>query len=55
MLDGGTNQPAPLAYNGTIYLANTGGLVQGTDHETFSVRLEAFFTNKLVRDLLKQG
>jgi alcohol dehydrogenase (cytochrome c) len=31
MRDGGTNQPAPLAYNGTIYLNNTGGLVQALD------------------------
>jgi alcohol dehydrogenase (cytochrome c) len=31
MRDSGTNQPAPLAYNGTIYLANTGGIVQALD------------------------
>lgn len=31
MRDGGTNQPAPLAYNGTIYLNNTGGIVQALD------------------------
>jgi alcohol dehydrogenase (cytochrome c) len=34
MQDGGTNQPAPLAYNGTIYLANTGGVVQALDGRT---------------------
>ena len=34
MRDGGTNQPAPLAYNGTIYLANTGGIVQALDGRT---------------------
>lgn len=34
MRDGGTNQPAPLAYNGTIYLANTGGIVQALDGGT---------------------
>ncbi len=28
MRDGGTNQPSPLAYRGTIYLNNTGGIVQ---------------------------
>ncbi|HET7925208.1 MAG TPA: PQQ-binding-like beta-propeller repeat protein, partial [Rhodanobacteraceae bacterium] len=28
MRDGGTNQPAPLAYRGTIYLNNTDGVVQ---------------------------
>ena len=28
MRDGGTNQPSPLAYRGTIYLNNTGGVVQ---------------------------
>ncbi|HEY5666264.1 MAG TPA: PQQ-binding-like beta-propeller repeat protein [Gammaproteobacteria bacterium] len=34
MRDGGTNQPAPLAYRGTVYLNNTGGIIQalnGTD------------------------
>jgi alcohol dehydrogenase (cytochrome c) len=34
MRDGGTNQPAPLAYNGTVYLANTGGIVQALDGAT---------------------
>src|SRR5690606_6934547 len=34
MRDGGTNQPAPLAYNGTIYLANTGGVLQALDART---------------------
>jgi alcohol dehydrogenase (cytochrome c) len=34
MRDGGTNQPAPLAYQGTIYLANTGGIVQALDGAT---------------------
>jgi alcohol dehydrogenase (cytochrome c) len=34
MRDGGTNQPAPLAYDGTIYLANTGGIVQALDGRT---------------------
>jgi len=34
MRDGGTNQPAPLAYNGTLYLANTGGIVQALDGRT---------------------
>jgi alcohol dehydrogenase (cytochrome c) len=28
MRDGGTNQPSPLAYRGTIFLNNTGGVVQ---------------------------
>jgi alcohol dehydrogenase (cytochrome c) len=31
MRDGGTNQPAPLAYNGVVYLANTGGVMQALD------------------------
>ncbi|HEU4617372.1 MAG TPA: PQQ-binding-like beta-propeller repeat protein [Gammaproteobacteria bacterium] len=31
MRDGGTNEPAPLAHDGTIYLANTGGIVQALD------------------------
>ena len=34
MRDGGTNQAAPLVYNGTIYLANTGGIVQALDART---------------------
>lgn len=34
MRDGGTNQPAPLAYRGTVYLANTGGIVQALDGKT---------------------
>lgn len=34
MRDGGTNQPAPLAYDGTIWLANTGGVVQALDGRT---------------------
>jgi len=31
MRDGGTNQPAPLVYRGTIYLNNTDGVVQAID------------------------
>jgi alcohol dehydrogenase (cytochrome c) len=31
MNEGGTNQPSPLAYNGTIFLNNTGGIVQAID------------------------
>jgi alcohol dehydrogenase (cytochrome c) len=31
MREGGTNQPAPIVYNGTLYLANTGGIVQALD------------------------
>ncbi len=31
MREGGTNQPAPLVYAGTMYLANTGGIVQALD------------------------
>ena len=34
MREGGTNQPAPLVYNGTLYLANTGGIVQALDAKT---------------------
>jgi alcohol dehydrogenase (cytochrome c) len=34
MRDGGTNQPAPLVYDGTMYLANTGGIVQALDAAT---------------------
>lgn len=37
MRDGGTNEPAPLAYDGTIYLANTGGIVQALDGRTGSL------------------
>lgn len=31
MVDGGLNQPSPLAYNGTIYLNNSGGIIQALD------------------------
>ncbi len=31
MRDGGTNQPAPLVYRGTIYLNNTDGVVQAVN------------------------
>jgi alcohol dehydrogenase (cytochrome c) len=34
MREGGTNQPAPLVYNGTLYLANTGGIVQALEART---------------------
>jgi alcohol dehydrogenase (cytochrome c) len=34
MREGGTNQPAPIVYNGTLYLANTGGIVQALDART---------------------
>jgi alcohol dehydrogenase (cytochrome c) len=34
MREGGTNQPAPLVYNGTLYLANTGGIVQAIEART---------------------
>ncbi len=34
MRDGGTNQPAPVVHDGTIYLANTGGIVQALDART---------------------
>ncbi|MGD2166928.1 MAG: PQQ-binding-like beta-propeller repeat protein, partial [Gammaproteobacteria bacterium] len=37
MRDGGINQPAPLAYKGTIFLANTGGIVQALDARTGSL------------------
>ena len=34
MNEGGTNQPAPLAHNGTIYLNNTSGIIQALDGKT---------------------
>ena len=34
MNEGGTNQPSPLAHNGTIYLNNTGGIVQAINGRT---------------------
>jgi alcohol dehydrogenase (cytochrome c) len=34
MREGGTNQPAPIVYNGTMYLANTGGVMQALDART---------------------
>src|SRR5438552_747744 len=37
MNEGGTNQTAPIVHNGTIYLANTGGIVQALDGLTGKV------------------
>jgi alcohol dehydrogenase (cytochrome c) len=34
MAEGGTNQPAPLARNGTIFVNNTGGIIQAIDGKT---------------------
>jgi len=34
MREGGTNQPAPIAHNGVIYLANTGGVLQAINGVT---------------------
>jgi len=34
MNEGGTNQPSPLAHDGTIFLNNTGGIVQAIDGRT---------------------
>jgi alcohol dehydrogenase (cytochrome c) len=34
MAEGGTNQPSPLARNGTIFLNNTGGIIQALDGRT---------------------
>jgi alcohol dehydrogenase (cytochrome c) len=34
MAEGGTNQPSPLARNGTVFLNNTGGIIQALDGKT---------------------
>ena len=34
MNEGGTNQPAPLAHNGTIFLNNTNGIIQALNGKT---------------------
>jgi PQQ-dependent dehydrogenase (methanol/ethanol family) len=34
MNEGGTNQPSPLAYNGTIFLNNTNGIIQALNGKT---------------------
>src|SRR5688572_17413648 len=34
MAEGGTNQPAPLAHNGTVFINNTGGIIQALDGKT---------------------
>jgi alcohol dehydrogenase (cytochrome c) len=34
MNEGGTNQPSPLAHNGTVYLNNTTGIIQALDGKT---------------------
>ena len=38
MRDGGTNQPSPLAYRGTIYLNNTEGVIQALNGSDGSLR-----------------
>jgi len=60
MRDGGTNQPAPVVHDGTLYLANTGGIVQALDARTgdliwehhvgaeISPRGIALYENKLI-------
>jgi alcohol dehydrogenase (cytochrome c) len=45
MNEGGTNQPSPLAHNGTIYLNNTGGIVQAIDGKTGDLIWEYRFGN----------
>jgi alcohol dehydrogenase (cytochrome c) len=37
MAEGGTNQPSPLARNGTVFLNNTGGIIQALDGKTGDV------------------
>src|SRR5262245_40914735 len=37
MAEGGTNQPSPLAHNGTVFLNNTGGVIQALDGKTGDV------------------
>ena len=34
MNEGGTNQPAPLFHSGTVFLMNTGGIIQALDGKT---------------------
>lgn len=34
MVEGGTNQPAPIVYNGVIYLANSQGILQAIEADT---------------------
>jgi alcohol dehydrogenase (cytochrome c) len=34
MNEGGTNQPSPLAHDGTVFLNNTGGIIQALDGKT---------------------
>ena len=45
MNEGGTNQPSPLAHNGTIYLNNTGGIAQAIDGKTGDLIWEYRFGN----------
>jgi alcohol dehydrogenase (cytochrome c) len=47
MRDGGTNQPSPLAYNGTIFLNNTGGIVQALDGQSGSLIWEHRLENNV--------
>jgi alcohol dehydrogenase (cytochrome c) len=51
MRDGGTNQPSPLAYRGTVYLNNTGGIVQALDGRDGSLIWE----HRLANDVSQRG
>ena len=51
MNEPGTNQPAPIAYNGVIYLAHTGGIIQAIDGATGDV----IWQNNLGRNIARRG
>jgi len=42
MREGGTNQPAPIAHNGVIYLPNIGGVLQAIDGATGKIIWESY-------------
>ncbi len=51
MNEPGTNQPAPIAYNGVVYLAHTGGIIQAIDGATGDV----IWQNNLGRNIARRG
>jgi alcohol dehydrogenase (cytochrome c) len=51
MAEGGTNQPAPIVYNGVIYLVNSGGILQAIEADTG----EIIWQNNLGMNIARRG
>jgi alcohol dehydrogenase (cytochrome c) len=51
MAEPGTNQPAPIVYNGVLYLAHSGGIIQALEATTG----EVIWQNNLGRNIARRG